>query len=424
MNSKNPARSAVIWNMIASVAMAFQSVILLVVISHTPGLGIVPAGIFSMGNTLNNLFLCIGKYGVRTFHVSDVKREYSFKTYKIARILSVLTMALVSVLYVLYAKTAKNYSIEKTLIIIWMCIYKLPDAYEDVYYGEYQRNDRLDVASKATALRFIINIVLWSVLLVLTRNMVMSVCITTTVTIIIMFWFINITRGCLNKTTETSLDESGKQTSGSILRLLIATLPLALATFLALYIGTEPRLSIDKLMDDSSQAIYGYIAMPVFVVQIFLMFILNPVMYKMSCLWDEGNRKQYIKETLKQSLIVLLITVICITGAWLLGIPILSFMYHTDLKPYKYSLMIMMVSSGFLAFSTLFQVLLTIMRQQKTIISGYFIVSIIAFLFSDKAVSKNGINGAVVFYLGLLLFLDLIYLLGYVIIVKKSDVDS
>ena len=144
----------------------------------------------------------------------------------------------------------------------------------------------------------------------------------------------------------------------------------------------------------------------------------------MSCLWDEGNRKQYIKETLKQSLIVLLITVICITGAWLLGIPILSFMYHTDLKPYKYSLMIMMVSSGFLAFSTLFQVLLTIMRQQKTIISGYFIVSIIAFLFSDKAVSKNGINGAVVFYLGLLLFLDLIYLLGYVIIVKKSDVDS
>ena len=425
-HSKNPERSAVIWNMIASIAMAFQSVILLVVISHTPGLGLVPAGIYTMGNTLNNLFLCIGKYGVRTFQVSDVKKEYSFKTYKTARILSVLAMALVSIVYVLYAKTTKSYSLEKTLIIIWMCIYKLPDAYEDVYYGEYQRNDRLDVASKATALRMIINIVLWSVLLLVTRDMIKSVCITTTVTIIIMFWFINITREYTyyNPTkTEQESDNNGQPSKG-VISLLWVTFPLAISAFLTIYIGTAPRLSIDKLMDDSSQAIYGYIVMPVFVVQLLLMFILNPVIYRMSCLWEEGSKEQYLKETLKQALMVLIISVVCIVGAWLLGIPILSFMYNTDLGQFKSSLIIMMVGSGLLAYATLLQVLLTIMRQQKLIIAGYLIVSIIAFLFSDKAVTMNGIKGAALFYLCLLVILDAIYFLGYCIRIKRTAVEN
>ena len=409
--------------MIASIAMAFQSVILLVVISHTPGLGIVPAGIYTMGNTLNNLFLCIGKYGVRTFHVSDVKKEYSFKTYKTARILSVLAMALVSIIYVIYAKTAKSYSLEKTLIIIWMCIYKLPDAYEDVYYGEYQRNDRLDVASKAMAIRMIINIVLWSVLLIVTKSMIKSVCITTTVTIIIMCWFIYLTKDFVSvkdDTAHNALENTDQSSLKCIWNLLWVTLPLALSSFLALYIGTAPRLSIDKLLDDSSQAIYGYLAMPVFVVQVLLMFILNPVMYKLSCLWEEGDKKQYLRDTLKQMILVFIITIICIMGAWILGIPVLSFMYHTDLKPYKSFLIVMMICSGLLAYSTLLQVLLTIMRQQKYIIAGYIIVSVMALVFSDGAISKNGINGAVLIYLVLLLALDIFYIAGYIIKFNKK----
>ena len=44
--SENVSASAAIWNMLASMFMAFQSVILLIVMTHTVGL--VPAGIYTI----------------------------------------------------------------------------------------------------------------------------------------------------------------------------------------------------------------------------------------------------------------------------------------------------------------------------------------------------------------------------------------
>ena len=32
-----------------------------------------------------------------------------------------------------------DYSFEKSQIIIWMCLFKVSDSLEDVYYGEYQK---------------------------------------------------------------------------------------------------------------------------------------------------------------------------------------------------------------------------------------------------------------------------------------------
>ncbi|SNU07123.1 Membrane protein involved in the export of O-antigen and teichoic acid [Lachnospiraceae bacterium] len=415
-HSNNPERSAVVWNMVASIAMAFQSVILLVVISNTPGLGIVPAGIFTMGHSLNNLFICIGKYGTRVFQVSDVKREYTFKTYRLARIISVLLMALISLLYVLINRSLNAYSFEKTIILIWMCFYKLPDAYEDVYYGEYQRNNRLDVASKATSIRLVINIFLWSVLLMTTKNMVISVIVTTIVTCVIMCWFITITKEFA--TDETKKDDSTDKKS--VLSLLWVTLPIALSSFLAIYIGTAPRMAIDKLMDDTSQAIYGYIVMPIFVVELLLMFVLNPAMYKFSRFWDESNISGYIKETIKHVFVIAGLTIVCMLGAWLFGVPILSVLYNKDMEHYKMDIVIMMLSGGFLALSTLLIVLLTIMRQQKYILIGFVVASVFETVLAFIAVSKNGVRGAINCYLFIVITLCIIYLFGYIFNVVRS----
>ena len=66
--------------------MAFQSVIMLMIITRT--LNLYEAGVFTLANASANLFLNIGKYGMRNFQVSDVKREYNFREYYISRILT------------------------------------------------------------------------------------------------------------------------------------------------------------------------------------------------------------------------------------------------------------------------------------------------------------------------------------------------
>lgn len=401
--SKNIEKSGVFWNMVASMLVAFQSVILLMVMNRTVGL--VAAGIYTMGNTDCNLFLSIGKYGTRFFQVSDVKIEYKFREYRMARIISTIAMAVISTAYVLFIANKNGYSSNKTMIIIWMCLFKLPDAFEDVYYGDYQKNERLDVASKAMGLRMIITIILWAVLLVVTRSLLLSVIVSTIVTTLLMILFL-----CLTKEYVT---ERESYNMGRVWKLLLVTLPLCIGAFLTLYIGAAPRNAIDEHLNDELQAIYGFIAMPVFVVQLLVLFIFNPMLYGISCLWNENKLRKYVMECLKQVMYVIAITVVCLAGAWLLGIPVLSALYGVDLSPYKYDLLIMMLGSGLLGFAGLLANLLTVMRYQNAILGGYIAVSVIAFFFSDKAVVEHGIRGAVLIYLVLLLILSMIFLAEY-----------
>lgn len=65
LNSKNINKSSFIWNMAGSMLMAFQSVIMLMIITRT--LNLYEAGVFTLAYASANLFLNIGKYGMRNF---------------------------------------------------------------------------------------------------------------------------------------------------------------------------------------------------------------------------------------------------------------------------------------------------------------------------------------------------------------------
>ncbi|MBR6403593.1 MAG: lipopolysaccharide biosynthesis protein [Eubacterium sp.] len=403
-NSKNPERDGVLWNMIASMLVAFQSVILLVIMRRTTDM--VTAGIYTMGNTLNNMFLAIGKYGMRFYQVSDVNKDFKFRDYRMSRIITTVAMALVSTVYVLIVANKNGYTQSKTVIIIWLCLFKLADAFEDVYYGDYQKNERLDVASKAFALRLIVMIVVFALLIIITKNLLIATVASTVSTILFLCVLLVLTKEytCENEPYDMK----------RVWKLLLVTLPLCIGGFLTLYIGAAPRNAIDRLLDDQTQAIYGFIAMPVFVVQLLVMFIFNPMMYSISCLWNDGKINDYLKQCFKQIGFVVVVAIVCIVGAWLLGIPVLSVFYNTDLTPYKTDLMIMMIGSGFLGLAGLMANLLTIMRYQNAILGGYALTSLFALLFSNRFVEKNGMRGAVNIYLILLVILCTIFVMEFI----------
>ena len=262
--SKNIEKSAVFWNMAASMLMAFQSVITLMVIKRTIDDGIT-AGIYTFGNTINNLFLSVGKYGMRFFQVSDVDREYNFREYRMSRIITTIAMTLISTAYVLIVANQNGYSDTKTFTIIWLCLFKLADSFEDVFYGDYQKNKRLDVASKAFALRLFVTIILFCVLIIVTKNFLLATIVSTIATILILFVLLMLTREFVSEREPYKMSR--------VWKLLAVTAPLCLGGVLTLYISAAPRTAIDRLMSEVDQEIYGYISMPVFVVQLLVLFI-------------------------------------------------------------------------------------------------------------------------------------------------------
>ena len=416
MTSKNIERSSAFWNMAGSMILAFQSVIMLVVLSRVVSEELV--GIYTMGNVSANLFVFIGKYGMRNYQVSDVKNAYSFKDYHMTRVITSIMMIIVSIVYTLYSAHTVGYSSEKTQIIIWMCLMRVPEAYEDVFHGDYQKKGRLDIAAKCLTLRVAVTLVLFVVLVVITGNLLTSLIIATVFTYVCMAILLYFTRQMLDEK-----NGKGVLSKKKVMTLFITVFPLFLAMFLSNYLGAAPKNSIDRFMDDHTQAIYGYISMPVFVVGLLANVIFNPILYRTSCMWNEGKYKEFIKTVFQQILYVLALALVCLLGAYLLGVPVLSFMYNKDLAPYKTDLLLIVVGSGFLAMATLFMNILTIMREQKIILVGYIIVAAAAFIFSDKIVSKYEMRGAVWLYVILLVALSVFYGVAFGVKYRKVSRD-
>lgn len=391
--SKDVQRDSFIWNMFGSMLTAFQSVIFLMVLTRTVGL--IEAGIFTIAYANANLFLTIGKYGMRYFHVSDVKREFSFADYQMSRWITTAAMMITAVVYVVYTASHQNYSPDKAMVIIWMCIFKIPDVIEDVYYGEYQREGRLDIASKVMTVRVFSTMLVYLTVLILCKSQLVALIISTIYTFAVMIMLLKETVGLF------AICKLRK--SANVKLLLKQCFPLFAGSFLAFYIGNAPKYAIDALLTDELQACYGFIAMPVFVIGLLNGFIFNPMLYRITCVWEERRLGEFTRQILLQIFYIVLITGICMIGAYLIGIPVLSFLYHTDLTPYKKELLILLLGGGFLGASGLLNAAITIMRKQKALLWGYLAVAVGALFLSKVSVKMWGMLGASMLYMALML---------------------
>lgn len=400
--SKDLERSSYIWNMAGSMLLAFQSVILLMIITRVLGLEV--AGVYTIAYANANLFLTIGKYGMRYFQVSDVKEDYTFNEYVSSRWITTIVMIGVSIVYIFILSGREGYSDEKSYIILWMCLFKAVDSLEDVYHGLYQQKGRLDVASKILTIRMSLTILFFGVVLIVIKSLYWALILSTILTTALFLVLTAITFNFFRSDEEIIK-------WGNVKALLIQCFPLFVGGFLSFYIGNAPKYAIDMYLSDEMQACYGFIAMPVFVIGLLNGFIFNPMLYKISLLWHNKDVKQFIKRIVYQSLIVVAITLACILGGYLLGIPVLSILYSTDLSDYKAELLILLLGGGFLGLSGWLNTVLTIMRYQYTVIFAYGIVAIIALIASKPIVAAYEVFGASVLYTGLMAILCLIFVL-------------
>lgn len=415
LDDRQIEKDGYIWNMIGSMIMAFQSVLLLMILTRTNGL--VEAGILTIAYANANLFLTIGKYGVRTFQVSDIKGQFNFAEYRMTRIITSVAMMIVSTSYILFSTIHGGYTKEKSYVIFWMCIFRMIDAIEDVYHGQYQRKNRLDIASKAMTLRVAITTAVFGVGLIIIKNLLLTLIVSTLLTTVLFVVFTQWTYEPFR-----AVGENIKKENLSLL--LKSCFPLFAGTFLSFYIGNAPKYAIDATLTDELQACYGFISMPVFVIGLLNGFIFNPMLYRMSVLWNNGKKKLFVIKVILQTSIVGGITIVCIAGAYLIGIPILSILYNTDLAPYKTELLILLLGGGFLGLSGLLNAVITIIRCQKSLVWGYMMVSVIAYLFSNHIVGQYGMMGAAMVYTCLMGGLCVIFVILIMVHLPNHSITS
>lgn len=410
-NPENAFRESYIWNMIASAINAAEAVLVLMVASRT--VGVEMTGVLTISFTVANLMMCIGKYGVRNFQVTDAKNEFTFTEYYSTRWVTLCFMVLASFLYVGYAYVANGYTIEKIVIVLSVVFIYAIEAYEDVFLSGLQHINRLDIGTKMFSLRWMITLMTWCVGLVVLRNAFYSTLFAAVINFIIVIVLTRIVRGTIEE-KELRKDKRNSK------RILVMCLPLCVSMFTAIYLPNAAKYAIDACLSDADQAYYGFVSMPVFVIDIVSMVIFQPLLVNLSDEWNESKYDVFNRRIIRLCGVVLGVSLVVLAGGYLLGIPILSILYGVDLKPFKFELMILLLGGSALGFIGLFTSVLTIIRKQKYLMISYVITSVVALLSLNGIVSRYGMIGAATANTVLLLLLVLELFLGMCVFIRNE----
>lgn len=375
-----------LWNAVGGVLNAGQSVFLLIVITRVCGLE--AAGIFSIAFATGNLFLYLGNYGVRNYQVSDLSEKYSFHDYLRHRLCTVLLMLAAAAVYTAWSAKTGNYSHYKTSCVLAMCVCKAVDCLEEVFEGRYQQKGRLDRSGKLVTFRLLVSIGGMIAVLLVTRDLLTAV-----------WWgvFLAVAASALIiwRYRETAAFERTAFSFSGIAGLMRECFPVCAANFLSFYLINEPKYAIDAAMDETAQACYNFIAMPVFVIQLLNMFLYQPMLIRMTASWENGRRKEFLGYFGRICGALALISAPILLAAWILGIPVLSWLYATDLSALRTELLLIMTGGIFLAFNGFYCAVLTIMRKQREIPLTYLAGAVLSLVSTPVMVRESGIVGAV-----------------------------
>lgn len=379
------AKDNYLWYAMGSGFYALSTLIMTIVVSRTVGEQI--GGMFAIGLSLAQIIMTIVGYEVRIYQVTDVNNEFSFGQYFTFRVLMCILGVVGSVGYSLI----NNYSLLKMQIVVLLCVYKIIEAFSDVFEGEFQKNDRIDISGKSMFFRTIFSVVGLVLGLVLTKNIVLSLAIMILAEIICVLFF-NLM--AVQEFTKVGLIPDSK----SIVKLLVICGPLALSSFLNNYIINCSKIAIDNTMSDEFQLYYSAVFMPNMVINLFSGIIFKPMQVTMAISYDRREYKKFAKVIFKMVGIIAGFTLICVVGASILGIPVLSLLYGVDLKPYKKVLLMLLMAGGLNAINVILYYILTIMRKQNLIAIIYLLVAAVSLLFVENTTRIHGLTGAALSY--------------------------
>ncbi len=399
-----------IWFTMGTACFALATLVMTIIISRL--LGETQAGMFSVGLSIAQWLVTIAYFEIRTFQVTDVRNEYSFKYYLTLRILMCIITFLASIVYVVF----NNYDIQKVIIILLVCLYKISDSIADTFEGEFQKEDRIDISGKSEFYRVFFSILVLVRAVAVSKNLILSLIIMNVVAygmIVLLDISIAVKRVSVRMTGDMK----------RLWELVKMCIPLAVSTFLSTYIINSSKLSVDRVLGDEAQLYYTAVFMPNMVINLFSGIIFKPMQTAMAVNYYEKKYKNFWHIISKMILIITGFTFVCEVGAYILGIPVLSWLYGVNLKEYKLTLLLLLLCGGVNAINIIFYYVLAIMRKQKYMTILYIIVCLVSFLIMDTMTGRMGLMGASLGYLILVSLLAAL-LLVYIIIQTRRNTKN
>lgn len=405
---KNNFKKSFIWNTIGSGLNSINSLLLLIIVTRINGVS--NAGIFTLSFATACMFYIVAIYSGRTYQVTETDKEVSDNEYIINRIITSLVMILISFLFAIFY----NYNNYKIIIFMLICGFKCIEAICDVFHGILQKNNRLDIVGKSLLLRSLLNIIIFVIIDMITKNLIFS-CISLIISNIFVLIFIDIKKSLLYKEKSNYINKK------AIFKIFTLGFYVFAFTFVANYIVNAQRYAIDSFLEDDLQTIFGIIIMPGTIIMLVNQFIIQPVIINLKESYLKKNKKEFLNIVSKIIGLTISTGFFIIIIAYFIGIPVLKLMYGLNLKMYLYNLIIVLIGATLYTVSSVLSNSLIVFRKNKIQLVIYIIVAIFTTIVSHKFVYLYAFNGAIYSYLLTMILLLILYSLVFINNIKKKN---
>lgn len=363
-------------------------------------LGFKDAGIFALAMSISSIAFAFAIYGVRGYQVSDVTRKYGDKSYIVARIATCLLAIGASLVYLVIHK----YSLYTALCIVVYLLFKMSEAYVDVYHGIIQRGMRMDFIGKSFILRGVVSNFLFIGCAILTKNLLLSTGVLAVSSFVLIFLYDhNKVKIFYEKTDDTS--------ARKIINILIECLPLAIYTFLSILVMSIPRISLENTKGTEVLGIYASIAIPAAIIQVISGYIFAPLLTIFAEHVDQKNFKLFHKLLFKTLSYILGLSIVAIIGGAIFGKFGLVLLFGEKIRSYTYLFLPILFISSLTALCWFIGLMLTVIREFRGLIIASIIAAAICFMGSGLFINRFGINGT-----SFILILALILQIGIMVI--------
>lgn len=408
MEQGKNAKANFTWNMIGSIFECLLSFVLLIAVNRI--MGEASGGVFTLAFSHAQLMYFVGTLEVRPIQSTDVRQKYPFSAYFSLRILSCILMVAASLAYALTMDADPM----KKRIIMYICLYKTVEAMIDTFTAMYQQHDRIEYSGKVSVVRVGFSLAVFIGVLLGTHNLEFaSIAMLAACTVTLLTYNLGIWKIFPDAAIRIDFSDSG--------RIFLTCFPLFISAFVMLYISNAPKYAINTYCTDVIQNRYSILFMPAFAVNLFSQFALRPLLTTMARLWSDGETGKFTGNILKMAGGIVILTGLGILGAWLVGIPILEFLYKVDLKQDKGILLWVMVYGGLNAVNTFLYDMIAVTRKQKWLLVGYASAALAVFILAPIMVQRSEMAGAILSSIISIALLDVILAMILTIVIRNRS---
>ena len=367
------------------------------------------AGMFSMAFTTATLLLYVGNYGVRTYQVSDIDEADSFASYQVQRIITVVIMLLMGWMWC----AVKGYDQDMTLITWGAFGFRAVDALADVYEGRLQQMGKLYLSGVSQAVRSVLGIIVFFILLLVTRNLVVA-SIGMAISAVATFVLLSLPLAFMETPKSRSIDRT------EIIELFVECFPSFAALFLFALIETVPKFAMEGVLPYDNQVFFNAIYFPAQAILMIVGFVYKPQLVRIASVWaDKSKRASFDVIVFAMLMVCVAVTVVMLfvfgaVGVWLNGL-----MYGVDFEPYRMAQYLMIIAGGFSAGIDFLYQVITVLRRQAQATITYFVSFVLVTLAAIILIRLVGFDGAVYSYLAVMVALFVMLGVQYALIRYK-----